>query len=238
MIKKFFKLCKSKIFIKGILHGIAANIELEDLIKNIKQLNTIIDVGSNKGQFMLLMEKHFPNKSIHSFEPINEMLEKQKKFFSYKKDIFFNNFALGSSISRKEFYITNRKDSSSFLKIDDKENNSENYIVKEKRDVEIQTLDNYFNNKNILQPILIKLDVQGYELEVLKGSTQVLKKIDYLLLEVSENEMYKTQATEFEIIEYLRQFNFNILVSAEWQAIKNTKFKQRDILFKKNNEQI
>ena len=236
MIKKIFKLFKAKIFIRGMLHGIAATIELEDLVKDIKPPNTIIDVGSNKGQFLILIEKIFPNKSIHSFEPIKEMLEKQKKFFNFKKDIFFNNFALGASVSLKEFYITNRTDSSSFLKIVEKENKSENYIVKAKREMHIQTLDNYFNNKTILQPLLIKMDVQGYELEVLKGSVKILKKTDYLLLEVSENEMYQTQPTESEIIEFLKKFNFRILKASDWHTIKDTNFKQRDILFKRNNE--
>lgn len=236
MIKKIYKLCKSKIFIKGLFHGIAATIELEDLIKNVKRPNTVIDVGSNKGQFILLIEKIFPNRSVHSFEPIKEMLEKQKKFFQFKKNIFFNNFALGRSNSHKEFYVTNRADSSSFLKIAERENYSKNYIVKERRKIQIQTLDNYFNKKKILQPVFIKMDVQGYELEVLKGSKKILKKTDYLLLEVSENEMYKTQPTELKIIRYLKKFNFSVLKSSDWQIIKNTKFRQRDILFKKNNE--
>ncbi len=77
------------------------------------------------------------------------------------------------------------------------------------------------------------MDVQGYELEVLKGSKKILKKTDYLLLEVSENEMYKTQPTELKIIRYLKKFNFSVLKSSDWQIIKNTKFRQRDILFKK-----
>ena len=88
MIKKVLKLCRSKIFIKGMFYGIAATVELENLLKDINPPKTVIDVGSNKGQFILLLEKIFPNKSVHSFEPINEMLEKQKNFLILKK-IFF-----------------------------------------------------------------------------------------------------------------------------------------------------
>ena len=75
------------------------------------------------------------------------------------------------------------------------------------------------------------MDVQGYELEVLKGSNNLLKITDYLLLEVSENEMYQNQPTEKIIIEYLKDLNFNIFKANDWLNIKNTNFNQRDVLF-------
>ncbi len=234
--KKIFYLCKSRIWFYGILNGIAATIELEKLVKDIKTPETIIDIGSNKGQFILLIEKIFPRKKIYSFEPIKEMIEKQKKFFKKRKNIFFYNLALGSSASFKEFLMTNRVDSSSFLKISQNQNKSKDYIVKEKRKIKVNTLDNIFRDEKLYHPILIKMDVQGYELEVLKGSNNMLKKIDYILLEVSKNEMYKNQPTEEIIINYLKSLNFKIFKTNDWVNIKNTNFKQRDILFSNNNE--
>ena len=86
LLKKIFLLCKSKLWFYGLVNGIAANIELLKLIESIKKLKTLIDVGSNKGQFMLLLEKLFPNISIISFEPIKEEMHKQKKFNFNKED--------------------------------------------------------------------------------------------------------------------------------------------------------
>ena len=80
-IYKFFKLSKSKLWRKGLLNGIAATVELENLVKDINP-ETIIDVGSNKGQFILLIEQLFPKKTIYSFEPLTEILEKQRNFFN------------------------------------------------------------------------------------------------------------------------------------------------------------
>ena len=233
LLKKIFKLCTSKIWFKGMLNGIPATIELEKLVKDIKVPETIVDIGSNKGQFILLMEKIFPNKIVYSFEPIIEMINKQKKFFEYKKNITFHNLALGSSICFKEFLITSRMDSSSFLKVVSNTNKSKNYSVIEKRDIKVSTLDEIFLNEKISHPILIKMDVQGYELEVLKGANDLLKKIDYLLLEVSDNEMYQNQPTEKIIVEYLKNFNFEIYRSNDWLKIQNTNFNQRDIIFRK-----
>ena len=129
LLKKIIKLIKFKLWRKGLSSGIAATVELENILKNIN-LETVIDVGSNKGQFIMLIEKLFPNKTVYSFEPIKEMINKQKKFFEYKKNIIFHNLALGSSITSKDFLITNRMDSSSFLKIAQDNNESKNYLIK------------------------------------------------------------------------------------------------------------
>lgn len=232
-LKKIYNLCKSKIWLKGMLSGIYATIELKELIKGIKTPETIIDIGSNKGQFILLIEKIYPNKNIYSFEPIKEMINKQKKFFAYKNNIIFHNVALGSSTTLKEFLITTRMDSSSFLKIVSDKNKSKNYDIVENRNIQINTLDNLLINEKISHPVLIKIDVQGYELEVLRGANNLLKKTDYLLLEVSKNEMYQNQPIEKVIVEYLKNLNFDILKSNNWSKIQNTNFYQRDIIFYK-----
>lgn len=232
-LKKILNLCKSKIWLKGMLSGIYATIELKELIKGIKTPETIIDIGSNKGQFILLIEKIYPNKNIYSFEPIKEMINKQKKFFAYKNNIIFHNVALGSSTTLKEFLITARMDSSSFLKIVSDKNKSKNYDIVENRNIQINTLDDLLVNEKISHPVLIKIDVQGYELEVLRGANNLLKKTDYLLLEVSKNEMYQNQPIEKVIVEYLKNLNFDILKSNNWSKVQNTNFYQRDIIFYK-----
>ena len=101
-IIKFAKLINNKTWRKGLLNNIAANIELENLIRDLK-FETILDVGSNKGQFILLVEKFFKNKIIYSFEPISEILDKQKKFFGYKTNIYFFNIGIGEKSQKKKF---------------------------------------------------------------------------------------------------------------------------------------
>ena len=229
-INKLFKLFKFKLWRKGLINGIAATVELENMIRSINP-ETIIDIGSNKGQFILLIEQLFPNKIIHSFEPLLEVLEIQRKFFNYNKNIFFYNFALGRTSSVKKFFITKRKDSSSFFKINENENKSKYYEIINKNNIQIKTLDEVLINWEIKKPILMKIDVQGYELEVLKGSENMLKKIEYILVEVSENEMYKGQPLSNEIIKFLQDRNYQILKQNLSTAIDKTNFIQKDILF-------
>ena len=231
-VYKLLKLLKFKLWRKGLLNGIAASIELEKILKNINP-ETVIDIGSNKGQFVMLIEQLFPNKIIYSFEPILEVLEKQKKFFNYKKNIFFYNFALGSSTLTEDFYITKSADNSSFFKAKKNGNKNKKFEIKEKKNIQIKTLDEVIINEKIIGPVLMKIDVQGYELEVLKGSENMLKKIEYILLEVSETEVYENQPLSDRIITFLQKRNYQILIQNRPKKIEKTNFIQMDILFQK-----
>ena len=230
-LKKFTKLIKSQIWRKGLLNNIAANTELENLIKDLN-FETILDIGSNKGQFILLVENLFKNKIIFSFEPIKEILEKQKEFFKYKNNIFFFNIALGEKSKKKIFYITNRKDSSSFLKFNKNNIKNSNYNINEERVVEIKALDEVIQFDKLVTPILLKIDVQGYELDVLKGCSNLLKKTTYIIVEVSENEIYQDQPMANEIIEYLNKQNYIIIKENLPTNISKSNLFQKDILFK------
>ena len=229
-IIKFCKLLKNKTSLKGLFHNIAANIELENLVKNL-DFETVIDIGSNKGQFILLIEKLFNDKVIYSFEPIYEVLEKQKKFFKYKKNLFFYNIGLGDKKSKRLLNITNRTDSSSFLKVNQNEYRNHDYIIKEEREISVNTLDEVLKNEKIKEPILIKIDVQGLELEVLKGSINFLKKTKYIVVEVSDKEIYQNQSTQMEVNNFLKKNEFKILKENLPIKIKNIDSYQKDILF-------
>lgn len=63
------------------MSGVAPLFELSPLLKKIDKIKTIIDIGSNKGQFSILAKSHFPNTKIYSFEPQKKYLNIQKKYF-------------------------------------------------------------------------------------------------------------------------------------------------------------
>ena len=52
------------------------------------------------------------------------------------------------------------------------------------------------------------MDVQGYELEVLKGSTDILLKVDYILCEVNRAELYKNCPMVEDIDSFLNEYGF------------------------------
>ena len=63
--------------------------EFDDLIKNLGNIDKLVDVGSNKGQLGLIVRNYNPNCKIYSFEPQKEFLNLQKKLF-FNNSIFYN----------------------------------------------------------------------------------------------------------------------------------------------------
>ena len=62
------------------------------------------------------------------------------------------------------------------------------------------------------------MDVQGYELEVLKGATESLKHIDYLMCEVNRAEVYEECCMIDELDSFLSNYNFK-RVETTWDGI-------------------
>jgi FkbM family methyltransferase len=79
------------------------------------------------------------------------------------------------------------------------------------QEVEVDLLDNY----DLGKCNFINMDVQGYELEVLKGAKKCLNRIDYVYCEVNRGEVYENNAMIDEIDEYLSTYNFN-RVETDW----------------------
>ena len=92
-------------------------------------------------------------------------------------------------------------------------------------------MDEIIIGQKIVDPILVKIDVQGYEIEVLKGAEKILEKINYLLIEISESEIYQGQPHSNEIITFLQDRNFQILKQSSPMKIYKTNVIQRDVFF-------
>ena len=208
-MKKFIKIfrCIFRLnFYKSYLNKTSPLFELEDLIKDLNNIKTVIDIGSNKGQFSILMRYYFPNAKIYSFEPQNHILSTQKKIFLHDKNIKFFQMGLGNEKCSKKFYVTNREDSSSFL--EPKNTHINTYKVKILKNIKINKLENIINSNEFKKKVLVKLDVQGFELEVLKGAKKLLKKIDYIITEISYQSIYKNQVIGGDLNFFLKKNNF------------------------------
>lgn len=231
-IKKILILLTNKVWLKGLINGVAANIELKNLLSEINP-KSIIDIGSNKGQFILLTKGLFKNLFFYSFEPQKSQIKIQKKIFEKLNNIKYFNFALGKKKSIKKFYITNRNDSSSFFKISNNLKKNKDYKIIKEEKIIIKRVSKVLNLRKIKKPIIVKIDVQGYEKNVLEGFGKSIKYIDFFIIEVSNSEMYKNQPKSKEIINFLLKKNFKIKKKNEWNKIQTSKkVKQTDILFK------
>ncbi|MGA2188609.1 MAG: FkbM family methyltransferase [Steroidobacteraceae bacterium] len=101
-----------------------------------------------------------------------------------------------------------------------------------RRDVEATTVDSIFALHGSPSPVLLKADVQGYELEVLRGAEECLKCAEVLILEVSFRRIYKDSALAHEIISYVAERGFLIYeICSYMQRASDRDLVQSDLVF-------
>lgn len=174
------------------------------------KIKTVIDVGANVGKFTILINKIINNAKVYSFEPISDCYEQLVKNTKRIDNVECFNIALGREsketvINRNEFLP-----SSSFLEMEPLHKSvfpRTHNLAKEK--VTITTLDKIHNEIDWAPKILLKIDVQGFELSVLKGANSSLNLIDIIIVETIFVELYKNQARFNDIYNFLVERNFS-----------------------------
>lgn len=182
--------------------------ELKELYK--MKIGGVIHIGAHYGEEV---NDYLNNeiKEIILFEP----LEENYKFILQNVPDFVvtHNVALGSVSGELEMYVSsNEKQSSSFLKPKLHLSHHPDVSFPYTAMVKVETLDSY----NISQTYnFINMDVQGYELEVLKGAKKTLNQVDYVYCEVNRAEVYENNAFVEEIDEFLSDYKMS-RVETSW----------------------
>lgn len=185
----------------------STNSELR-LSKTIEYLNIdyIIDVGANEGQFAEKMIDNGYNGKIISFEPIKQCHDKLlRKSKNNDNWIIGDRVAVGSTNGDIEINVSSNLVSSSILDIKQNHLSAEpesKFIAKEK--IEVKKLDDILSFDEIkTKNILIKIDVQGYEMEVLKGANAILECSKMICIELSLVTVYENSMPYDKVISYL-----------------------------------
>ena len=161
------------------------NGELRFLKRNIEKFDVVFDVGARIGEWtkMALLLKSGLN--IHCFEPSNLTYRKliSNKF---SDNVICNNFGLSSFKKEAKLYvIEDESGCNSLYRRQGLEDVNDLNVQKKEEIVQLDTLDNYCLKKEIKNIDFVKIDVEGHELEVLKGMSNMLaeKKIKIIQLE-------------------------------------------------------
>ena len=98
--------------------------------------------------------------------------------------------------------------------------------------VPVVTLDSISSKLDINPPCLLKIDVQGYEAKVIAGGKQLLKDIDFAVIETSFRTLYQGEMLFPELLDLMQQHGFRFLRPVGWLSNpKNGEILQMDALF-------
>jgi FkbM family methyltransferase len=183
-------------------------------IIDVNNINIIFDIGANRGTHCLeLLQNGFKGKII-SFEPtIDAHFELVKLSKKYPNWIVHERVALSENNGVGKINVAgNSAFSSSFLgmKSTHIESAPESLYISSE-DVKLITLDSIFNNYVMdNDEVLIKMDVQGYEEQVLIGATDSIKKVRAVKLECSLVSLYEGDKTYEFYFNWLKKLGFTL----------------------------
>lgn len=237
-INRMFKLLRNDDVSLKYFFGASKSISSLELVLALKNhcndFNTIIDVGANVGQFAVAAKRLFPSSKIYSFEPIPEAAKTLKNNTQKFSDIEIFCTALGSTNGSSSFNLNEYSHSSSILDLNEENKDIFPGVDKIiKIQVQINRLDDFINKLEIKRPSLLKLDVQGFEKEVLKGSSETLNSIDYILTETSIIPFYKNEILFDEMNDFIKSLGFKFVAPLAFLRTDDFKIAQMDVLYKK-----
>lgn len=199
-------------FMQALVNASSNKNEL-DFLKELYGLNEILiyDVGANRGEMIQKYLSFFPNSCIHAFEPFDDYAQKLITQYENNKKIVINNYAISDIEGAKIFNINKSIDTSSFLTSKKTGLNSDTAVKTIDQIIVSQTtIDKYATSNNHNKIHILKLDIQGSELNALKGAEDMLKenKIDFIFSETYFVQQYENQPSFFDISNYLLSFGY------------------------------
>lgn len=176
-----------------------------DQLKNLPNVNTIIDIGVGKNGTENLY-KRFSSSKLILIDPLIEAKTYANKNLKHRDYEFFQ-YAVGEENCESTIKVEKNIGRSSFLNVT--EINYEGTPIDE-RLVQIKTVDRIVNDSlTKLGSIGIKIDTEGYELNVVKGAINTLKKTKFLIAEVRHNHLsFDGQYRLHEFVDFMNENDF------------------------------
>jgi FkbM family methyltransferase len=189
-------------------------VEYRDCFETVRALNAFIrpkylcDIGGNDGHWSLTMQRMNPDlEHVVFFEPQSEQCERLRALSLGNVEKVVYECGLGSEEGRQS--IMGGTASASFLEASSAQSDYFPESLNEESEVvEIKLLDDVYTEESLPTPDVIKIDVQGFELNVLKGARDLLRRTKFLVVELSYREFYKGQPPMSEVLHFLERNSF------------------------------
>ena len=217
--------------VAALRYKVAAAVEHLPVIRQTMP-GSLIDVGANKGQFSLAFRAARPHAPIVAFEPLPDAARRFERMFGRDGRVLLHRLAIASEEGTASFHVADRSDSSSLLPPGPGQDAAFGVKGAETIEVVVKRLGSCVDFASLPRPIMMKIDVQGAELEVLRGCDE-LEQIDYIYVELSFVELYEEQPLFGEVSAYLASRGFSL--AGVFNQVTSAAFgpTQADLLFKR-----
>ena len=155
------------------------------------RFNTVLDIGAWCGTWSLAIQKYA--KNVLCFEPNKTHFACLEKNLAPFKHVSLYNHAVGNE--------------EGLVKLTEETATQNTRVIQEKGDTKICKLDS-LNLENV---DLIKIDVEGFEMEVLKGAKETIKNVEWIMIELNNNTK-RYGSSNIEIEKYLPKLGFRTLI--------------------------
>ena len=223
--------------IRELLYGIwhSTSNPTRKLVKILVQseIQTVLDVGANTGQFGVDLRRSGYLGKIHSFEPVASTFGRLTEVASRYPNWEVWQLGLGDETGSREINVSgNSALSSSFLDMGElhKKNFPKSETVYREK-VLISTVDTEVSRLEIIPKFsLLKIDTQGFEYFVLKGASSTLSQFTFCYLEVSLLPLYEGEKSFLDILLLLSEFGHHVVEINSGVRGINRELLQVDIL--------
>jgi FkbM family methyltransferase len=194
-----------------------SHVDLEQDIRLLipKKNPLLIDVGANTGQTIHMFKRLFERPVIHAFEPNRSLVDGQlTAAFGQDKNVTLNAAGLGAKEGTLTLHRFEKDQMSSFLPMERGERNPyADEAVVASSEVPVWTLDQYAKKHGMEKIDLLKIDTQGYDLQVLLGAEDQLAagNVGLVMLEINFIPLYVGQPAFGDLDAFLRKRGYALV---------------------------
>ena len=197
-------------------------------------INMVLDVGANAGQYGKLLRSLGFRGRIVSFEPLSEAFAALQRTTATDPFWACHNIGLSDVDGTAVINVSANSYTSSFLPVSARSVRIEPGIAYVARqEARLRRLDDIIDE--IARPdevIYLKIDTQGYELNVLKGALKTVKRAPLIQLEAAFSQGYEGQPVIEGVIGYLRELGYRIVaIEPGWEDFKTAEMLETDLIF-------
>jgi FkbM family methyltransferase len=178
-------------------------------------IDAVLDVGANEGQYGEFIRKRVGYVgTLHSFEPLAHLAKRIQSRKTGDDLWFVHNVALGNTEAELPLHVMARDTFSSFREPDHvavPEMSNSNTVIRDEM-VPVRRLDDIASGLTGVPgaSIYLKIDTQGFDIEVMRGAKQFLRQVRALQFELATQRIYKGVPHFLETIRYVEELGFDI----------------------------